>query len=261
MVTMNHQKTDILRNSRFDHKVEGKSELRYVSEIKVNSWTLRNVFDKKVTSFDRATSFNLMLITKDHKVLLLRRTQSFHFCRVLKDLKKNKVDRGLMRSLYTSELDKLKSLKRNFLDEKDLLLLSIQNWSNNVYMFPGGHSEPFESILATLVRELQEETTITAKAADLRFNQTRIFRVLIHDLMIKKYFNNFIFPVKVDLTSFEVSRQICGADHRPRRGREFGTQRYSEEADENRVNHMFVSIGRDEPLIDSLLFVQKFMCN
>lgn len=183
------------------YTIEGLYETRYLSEFMVQPTILNKILNQSYSKI----SFNLMVITTDHKVLLLQRTQSFHFPKVIKDLKFNKIDFNLLSSLYTSELEKIKKM----------VPVDRKLWSDArlVRIFPGGHSFKNEPIITTLTRELQEETCLNINRKDLRFNQAFIFNVLIYDTVVKKYFNNFIFPIKVNITSQDIQKNFQETKH------------------------------------------------
>lgn len=92
--------------SRVEKKilVVGIEENRYITKIKVNPSTIKTIFNNVGNA---NISFNLMMMTTDHRVLLLERTQSYHYPKVIKDLKSNIIDFSLLGSLYTSELEKI----------------------------------------------------------------------------------------------------------------------------------------------------------
>ena len=217
-------------------KINGINEIRYISMYQVNSTILKSIFNSSEL-FSGKPSFSLMMITADHKVLLLQRDQSFHFNKVVKDLKINKINLTLIGSLYTSELEKLRQLFFDFIDAKDLK--TQNNHKKPIHIFPGGQSSQNESVLLTLLRELREETTLNININDLYFNQSYIFNVLIYDLVVKKYFNNFIFPVKVNITSQDIIKKING-------------NKYVQ-------NPIFIDIGQCSSLFTAFLQVQKFM--
>lgn len=186
--------------------MKGSKEMRYLSQVKVTSSILTNILNT-TTGFNNQ-SFNLMMMTLDHKVLLLQRTQSFHFPKVVRDLKFNKINLDLLGSLYSTEAEKIRKLFFDFFPP----LISKQKESI-IHIFPGGHSDHNEMIFQTLLRELYEETTIDIKFNELRFHQSCIFKVLIYDLIVKKSFINFIFPVKVNMTSQDICKNFKETKH------------------------------------------------
>lgn len=210
--------------------ISGIYERRYIDKIKIDTNTLKKIFN----SFNYEHSFNLMMITRDHKVLLLQRTQSFHFPKVVNDLKLNKINFNLLDSLYTSELEKIKRLFFNFMPT-----FNHKNRSNFVYIFPGGHSNYNEKVILTLLREFEEETSIKIDIAKLRFNQFFVFKVLIFDIIIKRTFKNFVFPVKVNMTSQDIIQKFKETKHTR--------------------NPTFVDINTCKSLLDAFVQVQKFM--
>jgi ADP-ribose pyrophosphatase YjhB (NUDIX family) len=187
--------------------IVGKYEKRYITKCKVNPTILNTIFSSTCPA---NISFNMMMITNDHKVLLLERTESFHFPKVMKALKINKINLNLLALLYTSELEKLRLLFFDFIPP-----LNQSKKNKLIHIFPGGHChfKIAESIFFTLMRELKEETSLNINIKDLRFNQSYIFNVLIYDLMIKRTFNNFVFPVKVNMTSDDILQKFKETKH------------------------------------------------
>jgi hypothetical protein len=181
-------------------KITGKTEERRIFKVEVDPNILRKIF-YTIPSFG---SFNLMVMTTDRKVLLLQRTQSFHFPKVIKDLKSNKINSDLLKSLYTSELNKIKTLVK---------IPDVVETSKLIFMFPGGQSKSDEIILLTLLREFEEETSININLKELKFNQSTIFKVSIFDFLIKKKFNNLVFPVKINMTSRVLAQKFKETKH------------------------------------------------
>ena len=213
----------------------GTNERRYISKIKVNPSILRDIF-KSVST--KKISFNLMMITTDQKVFLLQRSQSFHFPKVIKDLKANKINFDLIESLYTSELEKIRNLFFSFIPP-----LNDSFGPNGkqpiVHIFPGGHSSYNETVIFTLLRELYEETSININFKDLRFNQSYMFKVSIYDAMIQRTFENFIFPVKVNMSSHEILQKFQETKHTR--------------------NPTFIDINQNDSLFEAFIRVQYFM--
>ena len=216
-------------------RLRGSFEIRYISKLKVNSTILKKFLSKKVNQYLKV-SFSLMMITTDLKVVLLQRTTSFYFSKVIKDLKLNKINLLMLESLYTTELKKIKKLFFDFMDDDSI---TFGKDEKKVYIFPGGHSNKTETILATLLRELREELGMEINPERLRFNQSCVFNVLIHDMMVHEYFNNFIFPVKVDLTSTDIKLQFKDTKHTS--------------------NLTFIDVSTCTSLVDAFLKVQRFM--
>jgi hypothetical protein len=212
--------------------ISGIYERRYIHKIKIDTTILKEIFNSY--NYERKYSFNLMMITSDHKVLLLQRTQSFHFPKVVKDLKLNKINFNLLDSLYTSELEKIGQLFFNFMPT-----FEHKNRSNFVHIFPGGHSNYNEKVILTLLREFEEETSIKIDITKLRFNQSFIFKVLIFDIAVKRTFKNFVFPVKVDMSSQEILQKFKETKHTR--------------------NPTFIDINTCNSLFDAFVQVQKFM--
>lgn len=213
----------------------GNFEKRTIFKIKVDSTILKNLLNSTTDVNRRQISFNLMMMTNDHKVLLLQRSESFYFSKVIKDLKINKIDFKLLSSLYTSELEKIRKTFFDFLPPYDCL----QPETKKIYIFPGGHSKSKETLILTLLRELWEETTIHFKKKFLRFNQSFIFKVSILDLMIQKHFENFVFPVKVDMSSHDIIQRFKETKHVR--------------------NLTFIDIHGCDSLFSAFLHVQNFM--
>lgn len=211
--------------------LKGAKEARYISKVKVDSTILSNFLN--ATPKRSKPSFNLMMITLDHKVLLLQRSQSFHFSKVIKDLKINKINLDLLESLYSTEVEKIRRLFFDFFPP----LISKEK-EPIIHIFPGGHSNHKETVCQTLLRELFEETTINIKVDDLRFNQVYIFKVFIYDLMVKKIFKNFVFPVKVNLSSCDICKNFKETKHTKQ--------------------PTFIDIG-GQSLFDAFVKVQEFM--
>src|SRR5574344_268592 len=90
--------------------MKGLKEMRYISPIKVTTGILTNILNTVAfrQPLNNNKSFNLMMMTLDHKVLLLQRTQSFHFPKVIKDLQLNKINFDLLESLYSTEVEKIR---------------------------------------------------------------------------------------------------------------------------------------------------------
>jgi ADP-ribose pyrophosphatase YjhB (NUDIX family) len=211
----------------------GDYERRYIDIIRINSTILQKILNS--VNFDRNYSFNLMMITKDHKVLLLQRAQSFHFPKVVRDLKLNKINFNLLNSLYTSELEKIRRLFFNFLPT----ITYTDRCSKFIHIFPGGHSNNMEKVISTLLREFKEETSINIDIKQLSFNQSLIFKVLIFDIMVKKTFKNLVFPVKVAMSSQEIFQSFKQTKHTR--------------------NPTFVDITTSDSLYDAFIKVQKLM--
>jgi ADP-ribose pyrophosphatase YjhB (NUDIX family) len=211
--------------------IHGTNEKRQIVKMEVNPDILNSLFDSVCTC---TTSFNLMITTTDTKVLLLERSQSFHFPKVVKDLKLNKININTLRSLYTSELERIRQLFFDFLppfnrnvDEKI------------VHVFPGGHSNRNEPISKTLLRELQEETSMNINIQDLCFNESCIFHVLIYDCIINRYFKNFIFPVKINMNSENMHLQFKETKHTR--------------------NPKFIDVSQCKTLFEAFMLVQRLM--
>lgn len=227
-----------------DHRkiFTGHTEKRYISTIKVNSDTLKNILNTAPPLLrgesKHKISFNLMMMTTDNKVLLLERTQSFHFSKVIKDLKNCKINFRLLDTLYHSEIEKIRKLFFDFLPP----LTNFSNFepkNSFVRIFPGGHSMRGESIVLTLLRELYEEIGYSFPIDELKFNQSCVFKVLIYDLIVKKTFNNFVFPVKVGVVSDCILQRFKETKH---------TQ-----------NPIFIDISKCTSLFDAFVKVQEYM--
>jgi hypothetical protein len=258
------QNGDDLKPRKNGIVAKGTYEKRHISKVAVNSNVLKTIFNTKsrtpllhhdglergfrhvasefktllgVSKCDDKTdtSFNLMIITTDMKVLLLERTQSFHFPKVIRDLKSNRISMNILTSLYISELEKIRQLFFDFLPPH----INYGVTEKIIRVFPGGHSMCNEPISKTLIRELQEETSMNINIQDLRFNKSCIFNVLIYDCIIKKYFDNFIFPVKINMSSQDIQLQFKETRHTR--------------------NPTFVDIRHCKTLFDAFLQVQNFM--
>lgn len=208
----------------------GKFEQRSIHKIKIDSTILKKIFDKRPCD-PIESSYNLMVITTDNKILLLQRTQSFHFPKVVEDLKFNKININLLESLYTSELKKIKALLPPTFQCKN-------SSSKFIHIFPGGHSNHNEKVLLTLLREFKEETTINIDITKLRFNQSFIFKVTILDIRVQKTFKNFIFPTKIDMSSQDILKKFKETKHTR--------------------NPTFIDVDNNS-LFDMFVKVQKFM--
>lgn len=185
----------------------GRFEIRHITKCKVDSTILKAIFSSKCPT---KISFNLMMMTSDHKVLLLERTQSFHFSRCLKSVKMNTVNLSLFTSLYSSELEKIRLLFFDYIPP----LTSSNSSEKIIKIFPGGHFHKLDkSIFFTLIRELKEETSLNIDSKNLWFNQSCIFNVLIFDLLVRRTFNNFVFPVKVNMTSDDILQNFKETKH------------------------------------------------
>ncbi|CCV01806.1 hypothetical protein IIV22_129R [Invertebrate iridescent virus 22] len=210
----------------------GKNENRYIAKVDIGENVLKKVLN--TTTCSKKISFNLMLMTTDHKVLLLERTQSFHFSKVVKDLKIGSINFGMLESLYPMEMEKIRKIFFDFIPPHN-----ISPQKSSVFLFPGGHSKAKETIALTLYRELYEETGYTINFQNLRFNQSCLFKVLIYDLLVKKTFNNFVFPVKVDISSSEITNKFKNTKHTR--------------------NPTFIDIKMCTSLFDAFIKVQEYM--
>ena len=220
--------------------IKGVNESRRVVKMNVNSGTLRTIFNSVSNSVSRrGTSFSVMIITTDTKVLLLERSHSFHFRKVIRDLKLNSININVLTSLYTSELETIRRLFFEFLPPAPPYPSGRTGTQKTVHIFPGGHPMRNETINRTLLRELQEETSINFNIQDLWFNKSCIFNVLIYDCIIKKYFNNFVFPAKVNMSSKDIHSRFKESRHTR--------------------NPLFLDISRCKTLLDAFLQVQRFM--
>ncbi|CCV02156.1 hypothetical protein IIV25_138R [Invertebrate iridovirus 25] len=236
-----------------DHRkiFTGHTEKRYISTIKVNSDILKNILNTVVPPMHITTpsllwgeskhkiSFNLMIITTDNKVLLLERTQSFHFPKVVKDLKNCKINFRLLDTLYHSEIEKIRKLFFDFLPPLTNFEPKFRLKNSSVRIFPGGHSMRGESIVLTLLRELYEEIGYSFPIDELKFNQSCVFKVLIYDLIVKKTFNNFVFPVKVEVMSNCILQCFKETKHTR--------------------NPTFIDISKCTSLFDAFVKVQEYM--
>lgn len=266
--------------------ITGIYEKREIIKLKTNSNMLCDIFH---TICSMSASFNLMMITTDNKVLLLERSNSFHFSKVVKDLKCNKINFNLFNSLYTSEIEKIRQIFFDFLPplplENDRKIICSEGssvpsqlgWNfqfrvgalyqknniskfkninhswrhsqnaqnsrevrdNKIYIFPGGHCAYKESIINALLRELQEETCIKLNMQDLLFHQSCIFNVLIYDFIIKKPFDNFVFPVKINMSSLDIIQNFKETQHTR--------------------NPIFINISDCKNLFEAFVQIQKFM--
>jgi 8-oxo-dGTP pyrophosphatase MutT (NUDIX family) len=159
-------------------------EQRIIKKIKSNVSMKLNK-----TSCDVSISYNVMLITSDHKILLLERSIPFY-----------------------------------------------PQIIQPIYIFPGGHANCGESILDAILRELWEEMSIHMT---LRFCQSYYFKVSIYDFIVKRHFNNLIFPAKINLTSCEIFKLFKPTKHMS--------------------NIVFIDIFYIQGLYESFQMVQKFM--
>lgn len=226
-----NQKSKEPSQDEFNYKMlTGNCEKRFIYKLKINDNILKTILN---TTPNNKSSLNLMIITTDRKVLLLQRTQSFYFSKVIKDFKNYNFNFALLEYLYTSEMEKIRRLFFEFMPPINYITKKF------IHIFPGGHSKYNESVISALLRELKEETTINLKRSNLRFNQKIIFKVLIFDLVLKKTFKNFIFPVKVDMTSCDMIKNFKQTKH---------TQ-----------NPTLIDIGTCFSLYDAFIKVQKFM--
>jgi 8-oxo-dGTP pyrophosphatase MutT (NUDIX family) len=216
--------------------ISGTNEIRCITEVNLNTDFLKDILKTKNWKHKKI-SFNLMMITNDHKVFLLERSESFHYPKVKKDLKCNKIYFKYLNSLYTSEKEEIRELYFDFLSPEIAPSQTVPD--NMVYIFPGGHSLYGETTVSTLIRELQEETSMNLYLGDLKFHPTCIFKVLIYDLLVSKTFNNLVFPVKVHMTSNELIKNFQATKHTR--------------------NPTFVDIKECKTLFDAVLKVQKFM--
>jgi ADP-ribose pyrophosphatase YjhB (NUDIX family) len=214
----------------------GSSEVRYVSKIKLTPTLLKEFFNYQNEAY-LSTSFNTMLITTDNKVLLMQRNQSFHFSKVMEGLHQNNVNSNLFDTLYKTEVDYISKIFFSFLPTDSTLKSTITN--KIIHIFPGGHSFKKETIIETLLREFHEETNINLSVDNLKFEQTYIFNVIIYDSLIKKHFNNFIFPAKVNMSSQEVSKNFKETNHTK--------------------NPTFININGYNTLYEAFLHVQNFI--
>lgn len=221
--------------------IDGTSEHRQIAQIAMDSGILHRVLSV-IPGCRRNTSFSLMLITTDIQVLLLERSQSFHFPKALQSCRNlNKVPENLgdiLASLYSSELKQLRSF-----------LAADNEWANSflesdypekrVRIFPGGHCIRDESVIDALIRELREETSISVQIEDILFNKLYIFNVLIYDRIIHQCFDNFVFPAKIQMTSSQLANKFKETKHTR--------------------NASFVDVSNCKTMLDAFIHVQNFM--
>jgi hypothetical protein len=219
--------------------IQGKFEKRHVSEIKINSTIISDIFN----SVDKSTwkfSFSLMMITQDLKVLLLQRANSFHYFKVMSDLKFNgSLNLRLAQTLYSSELD---ALRVQFVDQVARYADELPRDNSMVNVLPGGMSSPDEPVYYTLAREFLEETSMKLELSKIKFNRRRIFKVAIYDFTVKKHFDNLVFPVKIDMTSQNLVKYV--RDTKETRNPFFVDIDYVDEDVESSLFNAFVKIQK-----------------
>lgn len=206
--------------------IQSLKERRVLQKIRTSLERL-NRFMSSVA--DPSISFNAMVITLDGKVLLLQRTNSFHFSRVKRIVcAHNPINSKWLNSLYPSEIAELPTGTTR------------SAGSAPIHVFPGGHSKKNEIVIKALLREMFEETSIRFSELELRFCSSFLFRVEIYDPLINKTFENIIFPVKVSLTSTDIAN------------------RFTETSDTK--NPMFLDYShRTQTLFDWFTIIQHFM--
>lgn len=198
---LSHLKKDY---GRYNLTVCGKFEKRSISEIEITAAVLRDIFNS-VDKTRRKPSYSVMLITEDHKVLTLKRVNSFHYSKVACDLTLHRsLDLRLARTLYNTEVVKL----RDTIAESEYSDLIERTRPNVVRIFPGGQSRSKETIFFTLMREFAEETALKLDASKLLFNAKRVFKMLIYDFTVEKHFENYVFPIRIKMTSEDLVREI-----------------------------------------------------
>jgi ADP-ribose pyrophosphatase YjhB (NUDIX family) len=181
-------------------------------------------------------SFSVMMITSDSKVLLLERTNSFYYDMVKKleqphgqiQSKAVVIDCKLLDGLYQSELD---SLSSNVGERR--------RGCRPIFIMPGGHARRNETVIEALLREINEETSIAFTLQDLRFCHSYVFELIIHDCVLKKTFNNLVFPVKIGLSSADITRMFKSTVHTD--------------------NPTFVDIVQPKGLVQMFIETQSFM--
>lgn len=218
--------------------ITGSLEIRHISKVKLNPSLLEKFLKYQNTDY-LETSFNIMLITSDSKVLLMQRSQSFHFPKVMEELYYNKINTKLLDTLYQSEADHVGKVFFSYLQQPKVNISSTFESKKIVHIFPGGHSLKNETIIKTLLREFQEETSIKVNVKDLRFEKTLVFNVLIYDSLIKKSFNNFVFPIRTSMNSQEVSVKFKETIHAK--------------------NPIFININGYNNLYDAFVKIQNFI--
>lgn len=238
-----HGALTLLKNSygNYSVTVHGKFEKRNLSEVEVTSTIIIDIFNS-VDKNPHKYSYNVMLITEDRKVLTLRRVNSFHYHKIVLDLKRNRtLNLKTVRTLYETEILRLERLLRGAMNDDDYSELLTDSRSNTVRIFPGGHASSKETVFRTLMREFGEETSydLTTIGDKLLFNGKRIFKLLIYDYTVKKHFENYVFPIRVQLTCDQLSRHIS-----PTRETE---------------DPSFLDIGSAATLFDAFVQTQRFM--
>ncbi|ABF82110.1 hypothetical protein MIV080R [Invertebrate iridescent virus 3] len=212
-------------------------EQRDIVEFRIDATILRQIFHHGFPDL----SFNLMVITTDRKVFLLERTESFHYPRVVERIKRGQECTKLVETLYQAERDAVRRLTA----EADIVPLAAVKQDDDrpesIYIFPGGHCNGNEPVLSTLLREFREETTIPLKTTELRFHATKVYGIWIHDFAVGKTFKNFVFPVKINLSSAAIRDRFRETRHTR--------------------NPTFVDIGKShrQSLLDLVIKVQKIM--
>lgn len=255
--------------------ISSTKEKRYIRKVSTTPQLLKKYL-KEISS--RGQSYNLMVITKDWKVVLLERTASFIYPFLIKEPPEadlsarigfNRPSGPLTRSverpsLFTTSnpfipdgtgavdlkgfntslrlMELCELLYPTELQELGIVTKTsfrCDRGLDPIYIFPGGHSNKNERVIYTLLRELYEETSIRFSLRDLKFCQVCFFEVIIDDLTIQKIFKNVVFPVKVDLSSQEIALQFKETKHTR--------------------NPTFIDIFYCRTLSEALIHIQKIM--
>jgi ADP-ribose pyrophosphatase YjhB (NUDIX family) len=191
--------------------LDGTFETRFIRRLSIDNHKLQDILHKPTSApTERSMSLNLMVITTDEKILLLQRSQSFHYKLVHRNLAVNDIRIGLLESLYPSELCEVYKKFFNFLNLPPEFRFG---GSRNIHIFPGGHSTRSETVITTLLREFQEETSIRIKHENLRFNKSCVFKVTIYDKIVSRWFDNLVFPALINMSSVDIMNQFKTTKH------------------------------------------------
>jgi ADP-ribose pyrophosphatase YjhB (NUDIX family) len=202
----------IQRKGQLIEILDGTFETRFIRRLAIDNHKLQDILKKPTSNAptERSMSLNLMVITTDEKILLLQRSQSFHYKLVHRNLAVNDIRIGLLESLYPSELCEVYKKFFNFLNLPPEFRFG---GSRNIHIFPGGHSTRSETVITTLLREFHEETSIRIKHENLRFNKSCVFKVTIYDKIVSRWFDNLVFPALINMSSVDIMNQFKTTKH------------------------------------------------
>lgn len=145
-------------------------------------------------------SISALILTKDNYILYGRRSSSFAFSHIMKQLKNKFVYEHFIKYLYKTEILKiLRSQSINFMDLKEYIIrkkiIGSDSFDN---VLIGGHKISLsESSVDTLLREMKEEINIEYNDIEELYD---IGNVVIYDTRFKNNYFNHVFVVVSNLT-------------------------------------------------------------